>query len=68
MSDSRRETQRLVRDLKKCGFLVTRTGSGHWKVAAPQGPGSVIMAFSPRKTALHKTMARLKEIGYDPQG
>lgn len=68
MSDARREMGRLIRDLKKCGFVVTRTGSGHWKVTPPEGEGSVILAFSPRKAGLHRTMSRLKTIGYDPRG
>lgn len=68
MSDTRRETARLVRELKKCGFIVTRTGSGHWKVQPPEGEGSVVMAFSPRNQSMHKTLIRLRAIGYNPQG
>lgn len=67
MSDTRRETARLVRELKKCGFIVARTGSGHWKVQPPEGGGQVIIAFSPRTASLHKTMARLRGIGYEPK-
>jgi len=68
MSDGRRERATLVRDLRKAGFIVERTGSGHWRVRPPSGEGLVIMAFSPRSTAAHKTLALLKDIGYNPKG
>lgn len=68
MSDSRREVARLVRELEKQGFSVKRTGSGHWMVRPPEGEGCVTMAFSPRIASLHKTLSRLKTIGYNPQG
>jgi len=68
MSDTRREMDRLVRELLKAGYEVTRTGSGHWKVRRPEGGECVIMAFSPRTSGFHRTMTRLKKIGYDPRG
>jgi predicted RNA binding protein YcfA (HicA-like mRNA interferase family) len=55
---------RLVRRLEQAGYVVTRTGSGHWKVQHPRGGEQVIMGFSPTGTAFHKTMKRLREIGY----
>lgn len=61
---SRAENMKLVRRLKSAGFLVVRTGSGHWKVTSPEGKGSVIMGFSPRGKGRHDTMKRLREIGY----
>lgn len=67
MSDSRREIARLVRELERQGFSVKRTGSGHWMVRPPEGEGCVILAFSPRVATFHKTLARLKNIGYDPR-
>lgn len=61
----RTERMRLVRDLRKAGFVVERTGSGHWKVNHPDDPSRfVIMAFSPNSTAEHKTRKRLAGIGY----
>ena len=66
MSDTRREMLQLVRALKKQGFTVERTGGGHWKVRR-EGGTMVIMAFSPRSAAMQKTLARLKEIGYNPK-
>ena len=68
MSSSRREIDMLVRELEKQGFSVKRTGSGHWMVRPPEGEGCVVLAFSPRVASLHKTLSRLKTIGYDPQG
>jgi hypothetical protein len=66
MNDARRDMDRLVRELQSSGFEVSRTGSGHWKVQPPEGGGCVFMSFSPRTSAFHKTMKRLKEIGYTP--
>lgn len=61
---SRREVSKLVRELEKDGFIVTRTGSGHWKITNPKHGGMVIMAFSPKAASFQKTMIRLREIGY----
>jgi predicted RNA binding protein YcfA (HicA-like mRNA interferase family) len=63
---SRAESMKLVKDLRKQGFTVERTGSGHWKIGAPDQENSVVMAFSPRTGGQHKTLKRLKEIGYRP--
>jgi len=68
MSDTRREVARLVRELRRAGFVITRTGSGHWKCQSPAGGGMVIIAFSPRKAGLHRTMSQLRNLGYDPRG
>ena len=57
---------RLVRALRKQGFTVERTGSGHWKVSRPGREGSVVLGFSPRTGGLHKTLKRLSELGYKP--
>lgn len=57
---------KLVKDLRKRGFVVERTGSGHWKVVNPDGRGPVILGFSPRQGPGHSTMKRLAEIGYKP--
>ena len=59
---------RLVRELESAGYHVTRAGSGHWKVRPPDGHGLVVMAFSPRRSGLHRTMSHLKKIGYNPKG
>lgn len=59
----RAESMKLVKDLRKQGFEVERTGSGHWKVTGPDG-GCVVMGFSPHGQGLHKTHKRLAELGY----
>ena len=64
----RSETQVLVRDLRKKGFVVVRTGSGHWKVTRPGVAGCVVMGFSPNKTGKHRTLKRLAQLGYQPGG
>lgn len=55
---------RLVKELKRQGFLVERTGSGHWKVQSETGGEFVVMGFSPTGTAFHKTYKRLEAIGF----
>jgi len=64
---SRREMQQLVKDLEKAGFIVTRTGSGHWMVRPPKGDGCVVLAFSPRVASFHQTLKRLEKLGYEPK-
>lgn len=61
---NRSEMTKLVKDLQKEGFSVTRTGSGHWMVRPPQGSGSVVMSFSPAKRGLSQTLKQLKALGY----
>jgi hypothetical protein len=68
MSSARREVDQLIRELRSAGFSVKRTGSGHWMVRPAAGEGCVVLAFSPKIANLHKTRARLRSIGYDPQG
>ncbi|QEG30212.1 hypothetical protein GobsT_50150 [Gemmata obscuriglobus] len=41
------DTQRLIRELRRDGWTVTPTGSGHYKAMHPNG-GFVILAASPR--------------------
>ena len=58
---------KLVKDLRRQGFEVERTGSGHWKVRRSEGSESVIMSFSPSGGGKHPSlMKRLKAIGYQP--
>ena len=57
---------KLVKALKKQGFQVERTGSGHWKVTRDGSGDAVIMAFSPGKKIQHETLKRLKNLGYRP--
>lgn len=60
----RAERMQLVRKLKRAGFIVDRTGSGHWRVQNPESGEFVIMAFSPTSTSDHKTRKQLAAIGY----
>jgi predicted RNA binding protein YcfA (HicA-like mRNA interferase family) len=61
----RAEQMKLVKALKKQGFVVERTGSGHWKVTHPERDDCTYMSFSPRGTPQHKTLKRLKEMGFN---
>jgi len=58
---------KLVKECRKQGLTVERTGSGHWKVSNADGE-FVIMAFSPGKGGRHKTMKRLEGIGFEAKG
>ena len=60
----RAEMFRLIRKLEKQGFSVERTGSGHWAVRPPDGAGIVILAFSPRGSSFHKSLKRLRALGF----
>lgn len=60
----RSERMQLVRRLKSAGFMVERTGSGHWRVQHPHGGDVVVMAFSPTSTSDHKTRKQLAAIGF----
>lgn len=62
----RSEMMKLKKELEHQGFVVIRTGSGHWKVTHPERAESVIMGFSPSGVAFHKTLKRLKAMGYRP--
>ena len=62
---SRGETMKLVKDLRSKGFVVERTGSGHWKVTRPGRQGSVVMGFSPNCPPGHRTFKLLRELGYE---
>ena len=64
----RPEQMRLVKALRKQGFTVERSGSGHWKVTHPEQEGCTYMSFSPRGTPQHKTIKRLKDMGYTEGG
>lgn len=66
MSGGRAESMKLVKNLRKQGFTVSRTGSGHWKVTHPDRGGMVIMAFSPRTAGGQDTIKHLKKLGYRP--
>lgn len=61
----RAERMKLVKELKKQGFSVERTGSGHWKVTYPGRQGVVIMGFSPSGSAQHKTLKHLRGLGFE---
>ena len=56
---------KLVKRLEKQGFGVERTGSGHWKVTAPDG-GMTVIGFSPSSRGLKESVKRLKDLGFEP--
>lgn len=64
MSGGRGDQMKLVKKLRKQGFTVERTGSGHWKVTNEKGE-STTLAFSPRKVPQHKTLKHLEEMGFE---
>jgi predicted RNA binding protein YcfA (HicA-like mRNA interferase family) len=66
VSGNRGEMMKLVKKLRKQGFDVQRTGSGHWMVKSPDGKGSTVLSFSPGSRGIVKTMKQLEKIGYKP--
>lgn len=56
------EMTKLVRKLRKEGYLVSITGSGHYKVTGPES--FVILPMSPRRDDMRPVMRTLKLIGY----
>jgi predicted RNA binding protein YcfA (HicA-like mRNA interferase family) len=64
MGGGRADQMKLVKALKKQGFDVERTGSGHWKVTKEGVEGCVIMAFSPSRTIQYSTLKLLEEMGF----
>lgn len=62
----RAEQMRLVKALRRQGFEVERTGNGHWKVTVAGRKDCTYMSFSPSGAPQHKTIKRLKEMGYKP--
>lgn len=57
------EMAKLVRKLRKAGYQVTFTGSGHYKVTGPES--FVILSMSPRRDDIRPMMKLLKRIGYE---
>ena len=57
------EMAKLVRKLRKAGYLVTVTGSGHYKVTGPES--FVILPVSPRRDDMRPVMRTLKQVGYE---
>lgn len=66
MGGGRADQMKLVKDLRKQGFAVERTGSGHWKVTRNGSGEAVILSFSPGKKIQFDTLKRLKLLGYRP--
>jgi hypothetical protein len=66
MGGGRADQMKLVKALRKQGFTVERTGSGHWKVTREGSKEFAFMAFSPNRVPQHNTIRRLKEMGYRP--
>ena len=60
----RAETMKLVKDLQRQGFIVIRTGSGHWRVTHPERDGYCTLSFSPKGAGLHKALKQLEAMGY----
>lgn len=60
----RGQQMQLVKSLRKQGFTVERTGSGHWKVTHPERDDCTFISFSPSPLPQHKTLKRLKAMGY----
>lgn len=62
MSGSRRrEMEQLVREMRKAGWKVEKTRSGHWKFMPPGGKGGIYAPSTPGDArSLDNTKAELK--------
>lgn len=62
----KRETERLVRDLRAQGFTVELTGGNHWKVWKPGEEGCAFMSYTPSDhRSVKNAITKLRRIGYD---
>lgn len=60
-----KETEQLVKRLRKQGFHVKRTKKGHYAVKKGEGK-TVFMPTTPSDTrGLHRVHRKLKSIGFD---
>ena len=65
MSGHRSDMLKLMRVLKKKGCVVTKLGSGHWRIITPNGT-RLTTSFSPRTPgALRSTLRDLRKAGVD---
>ena len=63
MAGHRAEMMKLMKKAQKAGCSVERTGSGHWKIVAPNGTVTVT-SFSPKNAgALRDVTKELKKAG-----
>jgi hypothetical protein len=62
---ARAEMMKMLREVKSAGFRVERTGSGHWHVRPPEGPGLVTLSFSPKYFNEKAVSRQLRSIGYE---
>lgn len=56
---------KLVKALRKQGFTVERTGSGHWRVTSPDGERSTTIGFSPRWSGFKAAQRKVRELGFN---
>ncbi|CAB4203540.1 hypothetical protein UFOVP1382_153 [uncultured Caudovirales phage] len=62
MSSKQREVDALVKQIRRLGFTVDKTGAGHWRVASPSGP--IFMPSTPSDWRAVKNMrAALRRAG-----
>jgi hypothetical protein len=60
---------KLARELERAGYVVSKTGTGHFKVTHPVKPGTVFMGATPSdnrswknaRSVLRRTFEKLKE-------
>jgi len=65
MAGHRADMMKLLKQIRKKGCTVERTGSGHWRITTPNG-ASLITSFSPKTPgALRDITRRLKKEGIE---
>jgi predicted RNA binding protein YcfA (HicA-like mRNA interferase family) len=61
------DLDKLLQQLQRAGWRVTKTRGGHWKVWSPDGKAAVVTSGTPGdRRALANFRAQLKRAGYKP--
>lgn len=66
---ARKDTDRLVRDLRSEGWAVTKTKGGHWRAKPPRCEHRIVVFGSTPsdRRSLANTKADLRRSGYRPR-
>jgi predicted RNA binding protein YcfA (HicA-like mRNA interferase family) len=59
------ETKQLLDEARKQGWVVERTRNGHWRLRAPDGVTTVIVAgTSGDQNSIQHAVARMRRVGF----
>lgn len=61
---SNKETAKIVKELRRQGWEVTKTNGNHWKAVSPHGKGVCFFPSTPGEgRSIQNTRAHLKRLG-----